>query len=472
MQELNLKIFDIGTAVASNKGKVDTKHGINSQFDKLLNEVKSKYGIEDKESNDSKSKVISKVNPKKSAEKNSINDIKEDTKIEDAEPLEDNEETEDGTLTNKDIVLSVLQNIISILEDIDTSKLDDSSTKDALKECRKIIEDIQDMVVNLKPEEESNILGLIQDKIEKFGELIDSIKAIKNTDGGILLKDDLNDLDLMLKSLKGEIVKDNTTAEKSNESVNNKSVFNSRYDVKNGETSGDNDKEVLNSSTKADENQLKVSQEVDRQPETENSSKMEMSEENNQSKDGAEEEANIKESKGESFLSLIKNDNTVSKESDVFKNDIPQVNKENIIEQVAEKIKILVNDGNEGKQEVRIKLKPEILGELVLKVEVEKGVVVARAVVDNFRTKELLEMNISQLQEGLKEQGLDIKTFSVYVGNNSDFEKEGKNNFFSNKRNKKVKMKNVNLEGIGNYDASMFVENLSNTEVGKLDLMA
>lgn len=65
MQELNLKIFDIGTAVASNKGKVDTKHGINSQFDKLLNEVKSKYGIEDKESNDSKSKVISKVNPKK-----------------------------------------------------------------------------------------------------------------------------------------------------------------------------------------------------------------------------------------------------------------------------------------------------------------------------------------------------------------------------------------------------------------------
>jgi flagellar hook-length control protein FliK len=267
-------------------------------------------------------------------------------------------------------------------------------------------------------------------------------------------------------------VKDNTTAEKSNESVNNKSVFNSRYDVKNGETSGDNDKEVLNSSTKADENQLKVSQEVDRQPETENSSKMEMSEENNQSKDGAEEEANIKESKGESFLSLIKNDNTVSKESAVFKSDIPQVNKENIIEQVAEKIKILVNDGNEGKQEVRIKLKPEILGELVLKVEVEKGVVIARAVVDNFRTKELLEMNINQLQEGLKEQGLDIKTFSVYVGNNSDFEKEGKNNFFSNKRNKKMKMKNVNLEGIGNYDASMFVENLSNTEVGKLDLMA
>nr|WP_244985902.1 flagellar hook-length control protein FliK [Anaerosalibacter bizertensis] len=128
---------------------------------------------------------------------------------------------------------------------------------------------------------------------------------------------------------------------------------------------------------------------------------------------------------------------------------------------------------DEDSSEIRIKLKPEILGELLLKVEVEKGVVVAKAIVDNYRVKELIETNILQLKEGLEEQGLDIKTFQVQVGSNSDFDREQREEFFQNNRkNKRVKLKKESALNINNYEENIMSDNSISLNEGTLDLKA
>lgn len=146
-----------------------------------------------------------------------------------------------------------------------------------------------------------------------------------------------------------------------------------------------------------------------------------------------------------------------------------EIPKEQVLKQIIDKGKaIITND----KSEVRIKLKPEILGELVLKIELEKGVVVAKALVDNYRVKELLETNMYQLKEGLEEQGVEIKTFEVQVGSNSDFEKQNRQSTFNNGKKKKVKIKQLDLEDINLYEGNTVSYNPSIGNESTLDLMA
>ncbi|NLV76425.1 MAG: flagellar hook-length control protein FliK [Tissierellia bacterium] len=82
-------------------------------------------------------------------------------------------------------------------------------------------------------------------------------------------------------------------------------------------------------------------------------------------------------------------------------------------------------------------------------MEMEKGSILAKIMVDNYRTKEIIEANLYQLKEDMRENGLDIKTFEVFVGTNEDFEREGDLDFNSNKKQNKsptkLKIKNKEL---------------------------
>lgn len=146
-----------------------------------------------------------------------------------------------------------------------------------------------------------------------------------------------------------------------------------------------------------------------------------------------------------------------------------EVPKEEVLKQIIDKGKAIIDS---EKSEIRIKLKPEILGDLVLKVELEKGAVVAKAIVDNYRVKELLEANIYQLKEGLEKQGMEIKAFEVQVGSNSDFEKQNRQNTFNNSKKKKIKMKQLDLDDLNLYEESTISYGPSIGSESKLDLMA
>ena len=140
------------------------------------------------------------------------------------------------------------------------------------------------------------------------------------------------------------------------------------------------------------------------------------------------------------------------KELNVKTSMAAEVNKDSIVDQVIEQAKLLLKD---DKSEIKIKLKPEILGDLLLKVEVENGVVAAKAVVDNYKTKEIIEANFIQLRESLKEQGFDIKAFEVFVGSGGDFEREKNGSLFNQNRKKKSSLKLINHVDSNIYDKSI-----------------
>lgn len=163
-------------------------------------------------------------------------------------------------------------------------------------------------------------------------------------------------------------------------------------------------------------------------------------------------------------------DRTTTKETPkVIENPLPQVEEKEIIEQIVNKAKLIVED---NKQEIRIKLKPEVLGDLILKMEVVKGSILAKIMVDNHRTKELIEANLVQLQEDMKENNLEIKTFEVFVGSNHDFDREEREQFVFNKKQNKIKVRKNEIKEVEIYDDNIMTKNEGTYEHGKLNLFA
>ncbi|QQY80734.1 flagellar hook-length control protein FliK [Keratinibaculum paraultunense] len=125
---------------------------------------------------------------------------------------------------------------------------------------------------------------------------------------------------------------------------------------------------------------------------------------------------------------------------------LQQVDYKDIFKQIVDKVKVNLEN---SKQEVKIKLKPEILGDLLLKMEMEKGSILAKIMVDNYKTKDIIEANLYQLKEDMRENGLEIKAFEVFVGTNEDFKRESDLDFNSNKKQNKsstkLKIKNKEL---------------------------
>lgn len=117
------------------------------------------------------------------------------------------------------------------------------------------------------------------------------------------------------------------------------------------------------------------------------------------------------------------------------------IDKESIFDQIVEKVKIDIDKTDE----IRIKLKPDFLGEISLKISTEKGVVTAKAYVENLNIKQLIESNVDNLRENFKELGLNFEALDVSVGKDSSFEK---NNSHTWKQERRKKGKEPMLEGI------------------------
>lgn len=151
-------------------------------------------------------------------------------------------------------------------------------------------------------------------------------------------------------------------------------------------------------------------------------------------------------------------------------NDVNQIYKEDIIKQIVNKMKLTLDD---YKQELEIKLKPDLLGKLILKMELKDGILNAKLLVDNYRTKELVESNLAQLKEQIKEIGIDIRTFEVFIGANHDFEDHQKGRLnYNPKTNKKMRVKDGLLEGVQAYDDSLTGTSIINYHEGQINLFA
>lgn len=89
------------------------------------------------------------------------------------------------------------------------------------------------------------------------------------------------------------------------------------------------------------------------------------------------------------------------------------VNKDDILNQVYDKIKVLNNDSS---PELHISLKPDELGDVSIKLVMEKGAINARITVENSSIKNIMDTSTPQIKEHLKEQNVNVSNISVYVG--------------------------------------------------------
>ncbi|MFZ5352080.1 MAG: flagellar hook-length control protein FliK [Bacillota bacterium] len=129
----------------------------------------------------------------------------------------------------------------------------------------------------------------------------------------------------------------------------------------------------------------------------------------------------------------IKTDSSSTKQNDSFavkldsilkQNDIKTNSAENveraaeipkteIVKQIVRKAEVILKD---GKSEMNMKLEPEHLGKLMLKIVVEKGQVEAKFVAESYKVKEAIEANFNQLKDMLQDKGISVQSFSVSVG--------------------------------------------------------
>ncbi|NLJ79143.1 MAG: flagellar hook-length control protein FliK [Tissierellia bacterium] len=127
-----------------------------------------------------------------------------------------------------------------------------------------------------------------------------------------------------------------------------------------------------------------------------------------------------------------------------------EMNKAEVFERIIDEARLIMDA---DRQEIRLKLKPDFLGELILRIESNKGSLLAKVMVDNYRTKELIEANLYRLEEGIRRNGLDIKTFEVFVGNNDDFQREGSQyRHHLNRKAKKMNGRGYAAEEIPPYE--------------------
>lgn len=90
------------------------------------------------------------------------------------------------------------------------------------------------------------------------------------------------------------------------------------------------------------------------------------------------------------------------------------VDQMDILNQVTEKLEVSLFD---NKSEMVIKLKPNDLGNVTVKITIENGVMNAKFLAESEKVKETLESNLNNLKESLKEQGLNVQDLNVSVDN-------------------------------------------------------
>jgi len=89
------------------------------------------------------------------------------------------------------------------------------------------------------------------------------------------------------------------------------------------------------------------------------------------------------------------------------------VNTANIIEQIMNQVKL--SSGGVNFNEIRMTLRPETLGDIVLRVITQNGIVMAQFEAENQRVKEALESDFNSLRNALEQQGIKFSELSVSV---------------------------------------------------------
>ncbi len=90
----------------------------------------------------------------------------------------------------------------------------------------------------------------------------------------------------------------------------------------------------------------------------------------------------------------------------------PAVSPEELMEQIVKKVELVSKQAN---SEMRIQLKPEFLGKMMIQIIVDDGVITARFTTESQHVKQVLEANMNTLKQNLEANGLRVEKTEVNV---------------------------------------------------------
>lgn len=106
---------------------------------------------------------------------------------------------------------------------------------------------------------------------------------------------------------------------------------------------------------------------------------------------------------------------------------------QDLIELTVEKFKTLRLPGS---TEVTVKLKPEELGEVTLKLVLEKGQINGSITAERKEIVMMLQNNLEQLKTELKNSNVNLNNLSVNIQSGEEFDRDNSRRGFSNRQNK------------------------------------
>ncbi|OZV12905.1 hypothetical protein CIW83_06745 [Tissierella sp. P1] len=397
----------------SSKSDLPKSKDFSSTFESLNKKINSKDSSQNTlKSNEDNKNTISKKD-----------EVLNENKDIDSEPIEDNDEKSDYSLVYGNMMYFF--NNISDIED--DSKGSEEVELDAVDSSETLIPE-QNLEYILETEDETDEI-LLEDK---------------NIDS--MIKKDENNKEINIKeSNLAYVTKD------INENVGESKLDNKEFNPNSKALQNKTDEEKNDKISPTNEKNSSYIESLDKKmefsSEQKNNSKTSLFEHNLDTNEVEKTDTDI-EVNDEFFISMDKDGIKFIKDDTVELDKPDTINHKEVIEQIVEKIKI---DLSNTKNEIRVRLKPEVLGEMTMNIEVVKGAVTAKIMVDNQRTKEIIEGNLIQLKEGIKDTGLEIKTVEVFVGNNSDFDKHNSGQFSFKQNNKKIKIKSQENKTIKLY---------------------
>lgn len=136
--------------------------------------------------------------------------------------------------------------------------------------------------------------------------------------------------------------------------------------------------------------------------------------------------------KNEFNISKVSNENIIPEDlSDVIDENLMSnsvtdrfIETINVTKQMVKHVELNIS---EGVQEMNIKLDPENLGKVNLKIVAENGLVQAKFEAENQKVKEIIESNLSLLKESLEKRGVEVTGLSVSVGQNMNNQNNERN---------------------------------------------
>ncbi len=125
--------------------------------------------------------------------------------------------------------------------------------------------------------------------------------------------------------------------------------------------------------------------------------------------------------------------------------------------EIVKQTKMILSDNNSG--ELRMVLKPERLGYVRIKLNLDDNNIVGRIIVDNNNIKEIFENNMDNLLRNFRESGFSSASLEVSVGGEKGSQQNMENNerFFSKKIIEDVDSHNV-IDSRNSMDAETLVD--------------